>query len=124
MPPCQRQHGYFKCRDCREDFAQQPDIFWGRVEICKLCIASWICELQDLERVYLIVPGLPRAQIGDEDLVYRWGEPATIQAAINSLPEPPLFHELLDDDSVLPVTGTGPAITLRSKSANCCICFS
>lgn len=124
MPLRNRRAGYFICRDCRNDFAHSPDMFWGRVEICRLCIASWVSELQDIERVYLIVPGVRRAQVGDEDVVYRWGEPATIQAAVDSLPAPPSSHALVADDTVFPATGTMPAITLHSKCRRCSTSFA
>ncbi|KAL2278239.1 hypothetical protein FJTKL_14650 [Diaporthe vaccinii] len=111
---CNRAAGDFICRDCRNDFAYNPDMFIGQVEICRRCIGSWVSELRDIERVYLIVPAVPRAQIGDEDVVYRWGEPATIQAAIDALPGPPSSHTQVANDVVLPATDTRPVITLQS----------
>ncbi|KAG6362405.1 hypothetical protein INS49_010635 [Diaporthe citri] len=113
MPMCNRGPWDFICSDCHNDLANDPGSFSVQVEICRQCIASWVSKFRDIERVYLIVPGVRRAQIGDEEAVYRWGEPATIQAAIDSLPKP-FLHTQVADDVVLPATGTRPAITLQS----------
>lgn len=119
MPVCNRTAWDFICRDCHDDLADDPDMFCGQVEICRQCIGSWVSKLKDIERVYLIVPAVRRAEVGDEDVVYRWGEPATIQTAIDSLPGQPSSHTQIANDVVLPATGTRPAITLRSKYRHC-----
>lgn len=121
MPMCNAGGWDFTCGDCHDDLADDPGSFSAQVEICRRCIASWVFRFRDIERVYLIVPGVRRAQAGDYGVVYRWGEPATIQAAIDSLPEPPFSHTRVANDVVLPATGTRPAITLRSKCRHCSI---
>lgn len=90
-------------------------MFWGQIEICKLCMSSYIEFLEHLERIYIIVPGVRRALAGEEEVVYRWGEPDTIDAAIEALPAEPSLHELLWEEP-LPAGGTRPAMTFQGKS--------
>lgn len=89
MPPCNRRPYYFICRGCYKDYTLLPTLFQGFMEICKACMASLTAPLLGVERVYLIVPGVRRARVGDEQMVYRWGEKSTIDAALRALPVRP-----------------------------------
>lgn len=113
MPGCNRISSI--CRDCYNDWANVPFMFSGQIEICKLCMSSYIELLEELERIYIIVPGVRRAQAGEEEVVYRWGEPDTIRDAIEALPAEPSLHELLWEEP-LPAGATRPVMTFQGKS--------
>lgn len=123
MPQCNRGSDDFRCKDCGNDLAHDPDQLVERVEFCLECMASWTAELRDVERVYLIVPEVRRAQAGDEVEVFRFGEYSTLLAAFDAMPEKPSFHRQVGPTD-LPVYGTRPAITLDGRSTHCFIIFA
>ncbi|KAJ0104446.1 hypothetical protein J7T55_010912 [Diaporthe amygdali] len=114
MPGQNRATDDFICKDCFKDYTQDPGQFWGQLEVCIACMASWTAQLRDVERVYLIVPGLPQAQADDEQIVYRWGAPAAMQAAIAALPRPPSSYDRRTPMH-MPAWGTRPALRLLSS---------
>lgn len=120
MPQCNREEDDFSCKDCGRDLTHDPDMFVGRVEFCLECMASWTAELRDIEKVYLIVPGVRRAQAGDEVEVYRFGESSTILAVSDAMPEKPSFHRQIGP-TALPAYNARPAITLDGRSRQCFI---
>lgn len=115
MPQCNRGADDFLCRDCGKDFADDggPDRFLDGVEFCKSCLASWTSELPDVELVYLIVPGIRRAQVGEKVAVSRFGEGDAMNTAYcANRTVPSGFHP----PKLLPAYGTRPAMTISGKS--------
>lgn len=118
MPPCNRRQHYFICRSCNKDHTQSPQLFQGSMEFCKTCMASLILNLLGVERVYLLVPGIRRAQAGDEQMVYRWGETSKIDAAIRALPASPSFYYQRWAQSE-PARAGRQSVTMDRKSGRC-----
>lgn len=95
MPRCDRPEGDQSCRDCGADFTERPGPVMKRLEFCDPCVGSWTSLLLDVERVYLIVPGIRRARADDEAEVYRFGVRPIIEAALSALPRRPSRYRQL-----------------------------
>lgn len=113
MPQCNQGADDFLCKDCGNDFSNSPRMFLEDVEFCRDCMASWTAELRDVELVYLIVPGLRRAQVGDKVSVRRLGEAAAMNAAYDAMPTVPSRHY---GPTFIRAYGQRPAMTLCGKS--------
>lgn len=71
------------CQDCRLTYQQMPNEFPDpSLEFCDRCIGYWFSMLKKLEQVYLIVPGLPRAQKTDRHHLVRYGEETAVAEAV------------------------------------------
>lgn len=69
----------YGCQDCGKNYHNDPQAFPNdRIEFCTACIGLWFAKLVNLEQVYIIVPGLPRAQRTDKRFISRYGEAASI----------------------------------------------
>lgn len=112
----------FRCLDCGKDYTDDQEMI-ARFGFCRLCVATWTSELRDIERVYLIVPGIPRAQPGDMVEVFRFGEHPSMLAAFNAMPNAVSSFTRSALTSVAAV-GTRPAMTLYSRSRNCLTTFA
>ncbi|KAH8771658.1 hypothetical protein F5883DRAFT_664629, partial [Diaporthe sp. PMI_573] len=67
--------GDYRCQDCGKDHTDEPERFSeGEVEFCTDCFGHWFALLKRIEEIYLVVPGLPRAQRTDTYHVFRYGE--------------------------------------------------
>ncbi|KAK7702874.1 hypothetical protein SLS64_009485 [Diaporthe eres] len=66
------------CQDCGRNYHFQRGAFpKGGIEFCTRCIGLWFARLNNLEQVYIIIPGLPRAQGTDKQYIARYGEADT-----------------------------------------------
>lgn len=123
LPPCNRGPDYFVCRDCGTDYTDNPGRFPGRVEFCLDCMASWTAHFQDVELVYLIIPGARRARVDDRVRVYRYGEISAINAAFggpNAMPQQPAnTGRRMLGQKPMHAQGLRPAMTLQGKSSHC-----
>lgn len=73
----------YRCQDCGEVYQDDPTAFPNdRTEFCTECIGLWFAQLHNLEQVYIIVPGLPRAQKTDKRYISRYGEAATVMQVL------------------------------------------
>lgn len=63
----------YRCQDCGRDYNADTRYFRNdRIEFCSPCIGLWFARLKNLEQVYIIVPGLPRAQGTDKQYMSRY----------------------------------------------------
>lgn len=70
--------GNYDCQDCGINYHVVPQEFPDdSTEFCTRCIGLWFACLKKLEQVYIIVPGLPRAQSNDKQYISRYGEAST-----------------------------------------------
>ncbi|KAI7776871.1 hypothetical protein LA080_004349 [Diaporthe eres] len=77
LPPLTRGSKVVRCQDCRQIVDEAPfKLAWESAapDYCVVCVCNWVCYFPKVEQVFLIVPGLPKAEPGDEVLVYRFGE--------------------------------------------------
>lgn len=77
LPPLTRKSKIVRCKDCKQIMDEAPfNLAWesDAPEYCVVCVGHWVCYFPQLEQVFLIVPGLPKAKPGDEVLVFRFGE--------------------------------------------------
>lgn len=73
----------YRCQDCDRNYRRDPRAFpSNRIEFCTECIGLWFAQFKNLEQVYIIVPGLPRAQRTDMQYISRYGEAATVERVI------------------------------------------
>ncbi|KAI7776873.1 hypothetical protein LA080_004351 [Diaporthe eres] len=81
----------YGCQDCGRNYHADPSDFPGdNIEFCTRCIGLWFARLRNLEQVYIIVPGLPRADRTDKQYISRYGETATnVQAFTQARQEDP-----------------------------------
>ncbi|KAG6362406.1 hypothetical protein INS49_010636 [Diaporthe citri] len=92
-------HNYY-CQDCDRNHQVVPQKFPGdNIEFCNRCIGLWFARLIKLEQVYIIVPGLPKAQTTDQQYISRYGELATVDGA---------FAEAVQKDPTCQVVGSYP----------------
>lgn len=67
-------HNYH-CEDCDRDYRAKPEAFADdSIELCLRCIGLWFGRLPNLEQVFIMIPGLPRAQTTDKHHIVRYGE--------------------------------------------------
>lgn len=82
LPPLTRRSNVVQCKDCGEKTNEaQSCPAWASdaPDYCAVCAGSWVCYFRNLEQVFLIVPDLPKAEPGDEVLVYRFGEKDVVE---------------------------------------------
>lgn len=77
LPPLTRISKVVRCKDCKKIMDETLfNLAWqyGAPDYCVVCVGHWVCYFPNVEQVFLIVLGLPKAEPGDEVLVYRFGE--------------------------------------------------
>lgn len=75
----------YGCQDCGKNYQDEPLAFPNdSIEFCLRCMGLWFACLKNLEQVYIIVPGLPRARKTDRHHIFRYGEARTVVRAIIS----------------------------------------
>lgn len=68
----------YRCQDCGRDYNPDNGYFRNnRIEFCSPCIGLWFARFKNLEQVYIIVPGLPRAQGTEKQYISRYGADGT-----------------------------------------------
>lgn len=87
----------YGCQDCGRNYPTDPQAFPGyNIEFCTRCIGLWFARFRNLEQVYIIVPGLPRAQTTDKQYISRYGEAATnVRAFTEALQRDPTCQFVL-----------------------------
>ncbi|KAL1854821.1 hypothetical protein Daus18300_011337 [Diaporthe australafricana] len=101
---------YRGCRDCGS--LRVPEGL-PNLEFCTSCIGTWTDQLEQVEQVFLIVPGLPRAQNTDQRHIFRYGENATVTAAVGVQNEDLRTESAVLLDHRLPARGTRRAYHLK-----------
>lgn len=90
----------YGCQDCSRNYRVEPQEFPGHdIEFCTRCIGLWFARLRNLEQVYIIVPGLPRAKSTDKQYISRYGEAAANVRA---------FREAVQKDPTCEFVGAYP----------------
>lgn len=80
--PLTRRSKVVQCKDCGEKTNEAescPAWAFDAPDYCAVCAGSWVCYFRNLEQVFLIVPDLPKAEAGQEVLVYRFGEKEAVE---------------------------------------------
>lgn len=90
----------YGCQDCGRRYHADPQEFPGdNIEFCTGCIGLWFARPRSLEQVYIIVPGLPRADRTDKQYISRYGETVTtVQAFTQAMQEDPTCRFVAADD--------------------------
>ncbi|KAG6362404.1 hypothetical protein INS49_010634 [Diaporthe citri] len=82
LPPLTRAGYVFDCEDCKDPVNETHDDLEWRAHpphYCSVCVGDWVTYFPNLEQVFLIVPGLDKAEPGDEVLVYRFGDKEIVE---------------------------------------------
>lgn len=86
LPPLTRTGYVVECEDCKETIEENPCLAWrgNPPHYCNFCVGDWVAYFRNLEQVFLIVPGLVRAEPGGAVNVYRYGNKKHVEEIIKA----------------------------------------